>query len=72
MSAKYLVTNDQDYLWLALILPVAGLMFDFMDGKIARWRNESSMLGQELDSLADLVRPYPRCPFFLNNPYLRF
>lgn len=56
MSAKYLVSNDEDYLWSALVLPLAGLMFDFMDGKIARWRKESSMLGQELDSLADLVR----------------
>ena len=56
MSAKYLLTNDEDYLWSALIFPVAGCMFDFMDGKIARWRKESSMLGQELDSLADLVR----------------
>lgn len=55
MSAKYLLTNDVDYLWSALIFPVAGLMFDFMDGKIARWRGESSMLGQELDSLADLI-----------------
>lgn len=57
MSAKYLVTQDEDYLWSALVLPIGGLMFDFMDGKIARWRKESSMLGQELDSLADLVRP---------------
>lgn len=55
MSAKYLLTKDEDYLWSALICPVAGCMFDFMDGKIARWRKESSMLGQELDSLADLV-----------------
>ncbi|KAI0337091.1 CDP-diacylglycerol--serine O-phosphatidyltransferase [Trametopsis cervina] len=55
MSAKYLISNDVDYLWSALIFPVAGLMFDFMDGKIARWRKESSMLGQELDSLADLI-----------------
>ena len=36
-------------------MPVAGAIFDLMDGKVARWRNESSMLGQELDSLADLV-----------------
>jgi CDP-diacylglycerol--serine O-phosphatidyltransferase len=36
-------------------LPVAGCMFDYLDGKIARWRKSSSMLGQELDSLADLV-----------------
>ncbi|KAF7363383.1 CDP-diacylglycerol--serine O-phosphatidyltransferase [Mycena sanguinolenta] len=54
-SAHYLVNNDIDYLWSALALPLAGLMFDFFDGKVARWRNSSSMLGQELDSLADLV-----------------
>lgn len=56
MSAKYLVTKDDDHLWSALSFPFAGLMFDFLDGKVARWRKESSMLGQELDSLADLVR----------------
>lgn len=26
-----------------------------MDGKVARWRGKSSLMGQELDSLADLV-----------------
>ncbi|KIM80759.1 hypothetical protein PILCRDRAFT_97799 [Piloderma croceum F 1598] len=54
-SARYLLTNDDDYLWSALGFPLAGLMFDFFDGKVARWRNSSSMLGQELDSLADLI-----------------
>lgn len=54
-SARYLLTNDVDYLWTALAFPLAGLMFDFFDGKVARWRKSSSMLGQELDSLADLV-----------------
>jgi len=54
-SARYLLTNDIDYLWMALSFPVAGLMFDFLDGKVARWRRSSSMLGQELDSLADLI-----------------
>jgi len=38
-----------------MAFPLAGLMFDFLDGKVARWRKSSSMLGQELDSLADLV-----------------
>lgn len=33
-----------------------GLFFDFMDGKVARWRKKASIMGQELDSLADLVR----------------
>ncbi|EIW85013.1 CDP-diacylglycerol--serine O-phosphatidyltransferase [Coniophora puteana RWD-64-598 SS2] len=54
-SGHYLLTKDEDYLWLALTLPLAGLMFDFMDGKVARWRKSSSMVGQELDSLADLI-----------------
>jgi hypothetical protein len=56
-SARYLVTHDSDYLWMALSFPLAGLMFDFLDGKVARWRKSTSLLGQELDSLADLVRP---------------
>ena len=54
-SARYLITNDVAFLYAALAYPLAGLMFDFMDGKVARWRKASSMLGQELDSLADLV-----------------
>jgi CDP-diacylglycerol--serine O-phosphatidyltransferase len=52
--------KDPNYLWTALWLPLAGCMFDLFDGKIARWRKASSMLGQELDSLADLVRIHPR------------
>lgn len=32
-----------------------GLFFDFFDGKVARWRGKSSLMGAELDSLADLV-----------------
>jgi CDP-diacylglycerol--serine O-phosphatidyltransferase len=54
-SGRYLLTKDEAYLWQALAFPLAGLMFDFFDGKVARWRNSTSMLGQELDSLADLV-----------------
>jgi CDP-diacylglycerol--serine O-phosphatidyltransferase len=54
-SAHYLLTKDETYLWSALTFPLAGLVFDFLDGKVARWRNSTSLLGQELDSLADLV-----------------
>ena len=43
-------------LWIALALMPFGLFFDFFDGKVARWRKKSSLMGQELDSLADLVR----------------
>ena len=55
-SANYLATGDEYYLHNALLFPLGGLLFDFLDGKVARWRKSSSMLGQELDSLADLVR----------------
>ena len=54
-SANYLLTGDEYYLQNALLFPLGGLIFDFLDGKVARWRKSSSMLGQELDSLADLV-----------------
>ena len=47
-----------DNLWAALAFMPFGLFFDFMDGKVARWRKKSSLMGQELDSLADLVRPH--------------
>lgn len=47
--------SDYTYLWKALAFLPAGLLADFFDGKVARWRGKSSLLGQELDSLADLV-----------------
>ncbi|KAK5107158.1 hypothetical protein LTR62_001683 [Meristemomyces frigidus] len=42
-------------LWAALALMPFGLFFDFFDGKVARWRGKSSLMGAELDSLADLI-----------------
>lgn len=52
---KYAQGGNRTYLWLAfLLLPVA-LIADFADGRIARRKARSSPLGQELDSLADLV-----------------
>jgi CDP-diacylglycerol--serine O-phosphatidyltransferase len=34
---------------------LAALVFDVLDGRIARWRQKSSELGRELDSLADVI-----------------
>ena len=50
--------KDFDNVWLALIFLPFGFFFDAFDGKVARWRKKSSLMGQELDSLADLVRSY--------------
>ena len=36
-------------------LVVVALIFDVLDGRVARWRHKSSPLGRELDSLADVV-----------------
>lgn len=52
---QYLVTGENRWLVLAMVLlPVAGI-FDFADGRVARWRRRSSALGADLDSLADII-----------------
>ncbi|KAI8869822.1 CDP-diacylglycerol--serine O-phosphatidyltransferase [Ramicandelaber brevisporus] len=55
LSAKYLVTRNDWYLWTAIYLLPLGALFDVFDGRVARWRRSASLLGQELDSLADLI-----------------
>lgn len=63
-SLRYCAGDQTSHtnLWAALSLLPLGLFFDFFDGKVARWRHKSSLMGQELDSLADLVRPHPPTP----------
>ena len=57
-SLRYCLGDADDFsnVWIALYFLPFGLFFDFFDGRVARWRNKSSLMGQELDSLADLVR----------------
>ncbi|DAA73362.1 TPA_exp: CDP-diacylglycerol--serine O-phosphatidyltransferase [Trichophyton benhamiae CBS 112371] len=56
-SLRYCLGESHQHgnIWMALGFIPFGLFFDFMDGKVARWRKKSSLMGQELDSLADLV-----------------
>jgi CDP-diacylglycerol--serine O-phosphatidyltransferase len=54
-SMKFLVCGDIQYLYIAIALLPFAFVCDVLDGRIARWRHEASQLGQELDSLADLV-----------------
>jgi CDP-diacylglycerol---serine O-phosphatidyltransferase len=54
-AMQYLVTGESRWLVTAMVLlPVAGI-FDFADGRVARWRHRSSSLGADLDSLADVI-----------------
>ena len=54
-SMTYLETRDVLHVYLAGIAVLAALVFDVLDGRIARWRQTSSALGRELDSLADVI-----------------
>lgn len=51
----YLQTADTLHLYFAGGLIPFALLFDVLDGRIARWRQQSSAMGRELDSLADVI-----------------
>jgi CDP-diacylglycerol--serine O-phosphatidyltransferase len=52
---SYLQEKDVRHIYFACTLVLAALIFDILDGRIARWRQKSSLMGQELDSLADVI-----------------
>src|SRR3954453_4223303 len=52
---SYLQAQDERHIYFACALVLAALVFDVLDGRIARWRQQSSILGRELDSLADVI-----------------
>lgn len=51
----YLEAKDVRHVYFACALVFAALIFDVLDGRIARWRQKASLMGQELDSLADVI-----------------
>ncbi len=54
-TMTYLETNDARHVYFGGGLVFAALIFDILDGRIARWRRKTSALGRELDSLADVI-----------------
>lgn len=52
---RFTLTGKPHYVQRAHFFIFLGMCFDFLDGRVARLRNRSSLMGQELDSLADLV-----------------
>jgi CDP-diacylglycerol--serine O-phosphatidyltransferase len=54
-SMTYLETGGVVHVYFAAALVLAALIFDVLDGRIARWRQKSSAMGRELDSLADVI-----------------
>jgi CDP-diacylglycerol--serine O-phosphatidyltransferase len=54
-TMTYLETGEVRHVYLACGLVLAALLFDILDGRVARWRQKSSAMGRELDSLADVI-----------------
>lgn len=54
-AMAFLSTQDRWRLDAAAWLIPLALIFDVLDGRIARWRHQASPLGRELDSLADVI-----------------
>lgn len=54
-TLTYVQTGTVAHLTYACALVLGALVFDILDGRIARWRQKSSAMGRELDSLADVI-----------------
>jgi CDP-diacylglycerol--serine O-phosphatidyltransferase len=54
-AMDFLSSADRRYLYAAAALVPLALVFDVLDGRVARWRHVTSPMGRELDSLADVI-----------------
>jgi CDP-diacylglycerol--serine O-phosphatidyltransferase len=54
-SMLYMADARPQFFFIAAAMAPAAFIFDVLDGRIARWRQQHSSLGRELDSLADIV-----------------
>jgi len=52
---SYISRDQSEWLWTAFVLPVFSFVFDSLDGYVARLNRRQSVLGADLDSLADIV-----------------
>jgi CDP-diacylglycerol--serine O-phosphatidyltransferase len=56
LCLDYIATDNRQFLWLAFLLLPAALVCDVLDGYVARLdRRRQSVLGADLDSLADVI-----------------
>jgi CDP-diacylglycerol--serine O-phosphatidyltransferase len=55
LAMAYVADRSLAYFFAAAALAPAALVFDTLDGRVARWRQQHSPLGRELDSLADVI-----------------
>jgi CDP-diacylglycerol--serine O-phosphatidyltransferase len=56
LCLNYVETSSNRYIWVAFLLLPMALVFDILDGWVARAQpNRKSVLGGDLDSLADVI-----------------
>lgn len=51
----YMTSQSLSHFYAAAAMAPAAFFFDVLDGRVARWRNQHSALGRELDSLSDVI-----------------
>jgi CDP-diacylglycerol--serine O-phosphatidyltransferase len=54
-AMRFIADHDHRQLYVAVGLVPLALVFDVLDGRVARWRHSASPLGREMDSLADVI-----------------
>jgi CDP-diacylglycerol---serine O-phosphatidyltransferase len=54
-TISYVQSGIVQHIYFAAALVFAALIFDVLDGRVARWRQTDSAMGRELDSLADVI-----------------
>jgi CDP-diacylglycerol--serine O-phosphatidyltransferase len=55
LAMHYVEADSASLFLLAAVMAPAAFAFDVLDGRIARMRHQHSVLGRELDSLADVI-----------------
>lgn len=54
-AMDYLQGGDAGELVFGCAMVALAFVLDILDGRVARWRQQASLLGRELDSLADIL-----------------
>ncbi len=55
LAMAYMSSHSSAHFFIAAAMAPAAFIFDVLDGRIARSRQQHSALGRELDSLADII-----------------
>ena len=54
-AMRFVASQERWQLYVAATLVPLAIVFDVLDGRVARWRHKASALGREMDSLADVI-----------------